>query len=261
MLYKELRSLSELSEHEKGPGCIVVKNAKLSLGEKCSAKVKSKYPNFASDLKNIEEAVSYSKSHFKGHQHSLNEYLQIADILLGLHHLRVSVCHAFYNVAIDVAVLIFGVWKARRPFLIFGLLNPALKIAAFAIEATEKGTGQHFANGINLMVMYPTADSAVVSQDVVAAAHEGSLGQYLKYIFGTVYLILLKRRLQNLRLSHANPTKKIGLTFSAVVKPKVVYPEWFLHSCLYGHKGRIKSIILAFADIDINQVSEFPGIL
>ena len=59
MLYKELRSLSELSENEKGPGCIVVKNAKLSLGEKCSAKVKSKYPNFASDLKNIEEAVSY----------------------------------------------------------------------------------------------------------------------------------------------------------------------------------------------------------
>ena len=58
MLYKDLRSLSKLSESEKGPGCIVIKNAEMSLGEKCSAKVRSKYPNFSSDLKDIEEEVS-----------------------------------------------------------------------------------------------------------------------------------------------------------------------------------------------------------
>ena len=45
-----------------GPGCIVIKNAKLSLGYKCS----SKYRNFASELKVVEGEVSYSISHFSG---------------------------------------------------------------------------------------------------------------------------------------------------------------------------------------------------
>ena len=58
LLYKELGSLSKLSENERGPGCIVIKNAKLSLGDKCSSKVKSKYRNFASELKEVEEEVS-----------------------------------------------------------------------------------------------------------------------------------------------------------------------------------------------------------
>ena len=175
---------------------------------------------------------------------------------MGLHRLRVSVRHAFYNVAVDLAILIFGVWMSRRPFLIYGLLNPALKITAFAIEASERGTGEHFHNGINLIMMYPIADISVVSQQVVSAVHDDSLGQYLAYIFGTIYLILLKRRLQNLRPSLTEQTKMIreGMTFCKVVKSKVVYPEWFLHSCLYGHKGRIKSIISIYMDLDINQV-------
>lgn len=169
--------------------------------------------------------------------------------------MRVSVFHAFYNVAIDLAILIFGVWKSHRPLFFYGLLNPALKIAAFAIEATEKGTGQHFSNGINLIAMYPIADIAVLSKDIENSAYDGSMGSYLHYLFGTIYLILLKRRLQNLRTSHANQTKlSEGLAFGKVVKPKVVYTEWFLHSCLYGHKGRIKSIISTCADLDINQV-------
>ena len=64
LLYKELGSLSKLSENERGPGCIVLKNSKLSLGEKCSAKVKSKYRNFASELKVVEDEVSYFIRHF-----------------------------------------------------------------------------------------------------------------------------------------------------------------------------------------------------
>ena len=178
--------------------------------------------------------------------------------MLKLHRLLASACHAFYNVTVDLAILIFGVWKSHRPSLFFGLANPALKIAAFAIEATEMESDiEHFSCGINLIMMYPIVGGAVVSQDVVFAARDGSVGSYLNYMFGCFYLILLRRRLQNLKSSQQNnQTKQIeeAPTFMAAVKTKVVYPEWYLHSCLYGHKGRLKSILFTCVDLDINQV-------
>ena len=57
LLFNQLGSLNELTESEKGPQCLILKDAKISLGEKCSAEVKSKYTNYASELKGIEDEV------------------------------------------------------------------------------------------------------------------------------------------------------------------------------------------------------------
>ena len=57
LLFNQLGSLNELTESEKGPRCLILKDAKISLGDECSAKVKSKYTNYASELKGIEEEV------------------------------------------------------------------------------------------------------------------------------------------------------------------------------------------------------------
>ena len=165
------------------------------------------------------------------------------------------VCHALYNVARDAIILTFGVWRSSRSLLIFGLINPALKIAAFAIEATEKGAAQDFSDVLGLILMYPIADVAVLSEEVVDAIKDDSLGQYARFLLGMIYLILLRNRLQNSWSTDAVETNtKSELTLSMIVKPKVVYPEWFLHSILYGHKGRLKSIISASEHLDINQV-------
>ena len=173
-----------------------------------------------------------------------------------LHRWSVCVCHALYNVARDAIILTFGVWRSSRSLLIFGLINPALKIAAFAIEATERGTAQDFSDMLGLILMYPIADVAVLSEEVVDAIKDDSLGQYLRFLLGMIYLILLRNRLQNSWSTDADErnTTSEDLTLSMIVKPKVVYPEWFLHSILYGHKGRLKSIISACVDLDINQV-------
>ena len=248
MLFNDLK----LSEK----GCVVIKNAdvEMSLGEKCSEKVKSNSYDFSSEMKDIEERVRLK--HTFGLAHKLHYFLQAAEMVSKLHRLCISACHAFYNVAVSLAILVFGVWKSHRPSLLFGLANPALKIAAFAIEEIEIDH-EHFSSGINLIMMYPIVDGAVVSGDVVAAARDGSVGSYLQYIFGCFYLILLRRRLENLKsLQQANQTKQLeeAPTFTAAVKAKVVYPEWYLHSCLYGHKGRLKCILLTCVDLDINQV-------
>ena len=57
LLFKQLGSLNEFTETEKGPHCLILKDAKLSLGHRCSAEVKSKYTNYASELKGIEDEV------------------------------------------------------------------------------------------------------------------------------------------------------------------------------------------------------------
>ena len=57
LLFNQLGSLNEFTETEKGPHCLILKDAKISLGDRCSAEVKSKYTNYASELKGIEDEV------------------------------------------------------------------------------------------------------------------------------------------------------------------------------------------------------------
>ena len=62
LIHKELRLLNEIGENGKmpnWPGCTL--GEKAALGHKCSAMVKSKFPNFSSDIMKIEEEVRQSK--------------------------------------------------------------------------------------------------------------------------------------------------------------------------------------------------------